>query len=109
MLLAVSALGAVLLAVLIGGEAIHIGALAGPEKAADYHFGTESMVSHGGWAYESRGSFPRFGADADCVLGRGWRSTHSLFDPVAAVANVIDPRYHPSHGRSPDPGTARVQ
>lgn len=41
-------------AILLGGEAVHIGLLAGPGAVAEYRFGSESMVGHGGWAYRSR-------------------------------------------------------
>ena len=47
----------VLPALLIGGallsESIRI-ALASPETIAEYHFGSEAMVGHGGWSYRSR-------------------------------------------------------
>jgi len=45
---------------LIGGmfaaESARI-ALASPETIAEYHFGSEAMVDHGGWAYRSRSAY----------------------------------------------------
>jgi len=32
-------------------------ALAGPVAVAEYRFGSESMVGHGGWHYRSRGAY----------------------------------------------------
>jgi hypothetical protein len=41
-------------ALFLGAEAVYIGLLASPATVAEYHFGSESMVGHGGWAYRSR-------------------------------------------------------
>src|SRR5215510_7446031 len=47
-------------ALVIGGglmlEASHI-AFASPETLAEYHFGWEPMVAHGGWSYSSRWAY----------------------------------------------------
>jgi len=50
----------ILPALLIGGmfaaESARM-ALASPETVSDYHFGSEAMVGHGGWAYRSRSTY----------------------------------------------------
>jgi len=50
----------ILPALLIGGmfaaESARI-AFASPETIAEYHFGSEAMVGHGGWAYRSRAAY----------------------------------------------------
>ena len=35
-------------------DAIYVGLLASPEVVSQFHFGSESMISHGGWGYQSR-------------------------------------------------------
>lgn len=44
-------------ALLVGAEAVYIGLLASPDVVAEYHFGSEAMVGHGGSAYRSRQSY----------------------------------------------------
>ena len=50
----------ILPALLIGGmfaeEAARM-SFASPEAIAEYHFGSEAMVGHGGWAYRSRAEY----------------------------------------------------
>jgi hypothetical protein len=41
-------------AFLLAAEAVYVGFIATPMVVAEYHFGSESMVGHGGWAYQSR-------------------------------------------------------
>jgi hypothetical protein len=41
-------------ALLVGVEAVYVGLIASSDVVAEYHFGSEAMVGHGGWAYRSR-------------------------------------------------------
>ena len=43
-------------------DALYVGVLASPEVVAEFHFGSESMISHGGWGYQSRGHYGLSGA-----------------------------------------------
>lgn len=47
----------VLAASVIVGESLWVGFLASQEQVADYRFGSESMVGHGGWAYERKANY----------------------------------------------------
>lgn len=50
-------LAMLLLAATIGWEAINIGLLASQADVDAYHFGSEAMVGHGGWRYESKSAY----------------------------------------------------
>lgn len=52
-LVATVGLGVAIAAALIVGEAIWVGLFASNSQLAEYHFGTESMIAHGGPAYSS--------------------------------------------------------
>src|SRR5262245_28156782 len=47
----------VLGAVVTGSEALKLGPLADAATIESYHFGSEAMVGHGGWPYESRTAY----------------------------------------------------
>lgn len=51
------ALAMLLLAITIGWEALNIGLLASQAEVDAYHFGSEAMVDHGGWRYESKTAY----------------------------------------------------
>lgn len=42
---------------LLAGEALYVGLIAGTETLAQYQFGSDVMVQHGGWGYQSRGAY----------------------------------------------------
>ena len=46
-----------LFAVICLSEWFSIGVLAHPETIADYHFGSEAMMYHGGWEYRTAGTY----------------------------------------------------
>jgi len=52
-LVATAGLGVAIVAALKVGEAIWLGLFASHSQVADYHFGAESMIAHGGSAYSS--------------------------------------------------------
>ncbi len=53
-LTSLASVAAVSLGGLLAYEAILLGPLATPDRIADYRFGSEAMVGHGGAAYKSR-------------------------------------------------------
>lgn len=57
MLVATAGIGVALVAALMVGEAIWVGLFASGSQVADYHFGAESMIAHGGAAYSSLGKY----------------------------------------------------
>ena len=79
-------------ALLFGVEALLLGPFATPERIAEYHFGSEAMVGHGGEAYRSRTHYVALtGIPALLFLacvGSSWafaRTGRKLYSAVAVV------------------------
>jgi hypothetical protein len=52
---------AALVAVMILADTLYIGVLASPPEIAEYHFGAEAMLAHGGPAYATAEAYVRHG------------------------------------------------
>ena len=48
---------AILIALLLGYEGLRLALFANDELIKSYHFGSESMSGHGGWAYRNRWNY----------------------------------------------------
>ena len=67
-IVAMAGLVAGLLAALFLGESIWVGFFASDEHVAEYHFGTESMIAHGGPVYSSWTTYVTSGLFEGAVL-----------------------------------------
>lgn len=94
----VLALVMMLLAVTIGWEALNIGLLASQADVDAYHFGSEAMVGHGGWRYESKIAYVASAVVESLLLlvsvvllvWAAWRySMKTALAAIAALATAI--------------------
>lgn len=77
---------ALLFAFVVLQEAAQV-ALGGPSVRAEYHFGSESMVAHGGWPYRSATTYVAVGLIEGFVLaGAALVALWSLWRGRASVA-----------------------
>ena len=68
-LLALLALGILGVAALLAGDSVYIGLFASADVIGEYHFGSESMSGHGGFAYESRRTYMLVGLGKAVLVG----------------------------------------
>ncbi len=50
------------------GEVLWLVSFASPAEVADYHFGSEAMMAHGGWPYTSVWAYAASGVGKSCLF-----------------------------------------